>query len=283
VAVAFVVGTTLSAKSPAVVLALIDETGSEGEVTELMLASVVIGDLVTILGFAFAAAFATASIGGSVDPVASATSLGWGLGGSSAFGILLGLLLGEFVCRVERGHALFATMLCVVVAVIAPSLAIDPLITMIAAGVAVRNLSRCDAGPLLDTLGGAALPIYLVFFAVAGAEVHLDAVIAIAVPVVVLFAVRAGSFFAFGRLATAGHANPKVRSTLWVGLLPQAGLALALALLIAESLGDEIGTAAASLVFGVVAFNELLAPVLLRIVMLRNGGTGRRVSSAGDH
>jgi Kef-type K+ transport system membrane component KefB len=282
VAMACVIGTTLSAKSPAVVMALIDETGSEGEVTDLMLASVVIGDLVTIVLFAIAAAIASSMSGGAVDPIATAASLGWGLGGSAGLGLLLGLLIGVFVRRVERGHALFATMICVVVAQIAPTLRIDPLITMLAAGVALENISRADASVLLGSFESAALPTYLVFFAVAGAEVHLTEVVALIIPVVLLFGVRATGFFLFGRLGTAGHPNPTVRKTVWVALLPQAGLALALALLMTESLGP-LGASAAGLVFGLVAFNEVIAPVVLRVVMLRTGESGRRRASSVGH
>ena len=281
-AMASVIGATLSAKSPAVVLALVNETGSEGEVTDLMLASVVIGDLLTIILFAVAAAIAGSVAGGEVDPFATAMSLGWGLGGSSGLGLLLGLLIGVFVQRVERGHALFATMICVVVAQIAPVLRIDPLITTLAAGVALQNVSRADASVLIDRFDTAALPTYLVFFAVAGAEVHLDEVVGLIVPVVVLFAARAAGFFVFGRVGTAGHPNPVARRSVWVSLLPQAGLALALALLMTESLGP-LGVSAAGLVFGLVAFNEVFAPIVLRLVMLRTGEAGRRHSSGGDH
>jgi NhaP-type Na+/H+ or K+/H+ antiporter len=282
-AMSCVIGATLSAKSPAVVLALINETGSEGEVTDLMLATVVIGDLLTIVLFAVAAALAGSTAGGQIDPLATAASLGWGLGGSAGLGVLLGLLIGVFIRRIERGHALFATMICVVVAQIAPTVRIDPLITMIAAGVALENISRADASVLLGSFDSAALPTYLVFFAVAGAEVHLDEVVALIIPVLLLFLVRAGGFFVFGRLGAKGHANPAVRRTVWVALLPQAGLALALALLMTESLGP-LGASAAGLVFGLVAFNEVIAPVVLRVVMLKTGEAGkRRVVDLGGH
>lgn len=282
IAMACVIGATLSAKSPAVVLALINETGSEGEVTDLMLASVVIGDLVTIILFAVAAAIAGSSAGGKVDPLLTAVSLGWGLGGSAGLGLLLGLLIGVFIRRVEGGQALFTTMICVVVAQIAPTLRIDPLITMIAAGVSLENISRANASVLLDSFDSAALPTYLVFFAVAGAEVHLDEVVHLIIPVVLLFGVRLGAFFVFGRLGTAGHPNPTVRRTVWVALLPQAGLALALALLMTDSLG-ALGASAAGLVFGLVAFNEVIAPIVLRVVMMRTGEAGRRRATTSGH
>jgi Kef-type K+ transport system membrane component KefB len=280
IAMAFVIGATLSAKSPAVMLALVDETGSEGPLTDFMLATVVVGDLVTIILFAGTAAVAGAVTGGTVDIVGTLVSLGWGIGGSAVVGALLGATIGVYLRHVASNQALFATLVCVVVAEVAPVLAIDPLITMIAAGVVLANVTRAGATTLMASFDYASLPVYLVFFAVAGAEVHLSEVITLIVPVVILATVRAAGFFVFARTATAGHRSPAVRRYAWYALLPQAGLALALAVLLTDSLG-ALGASAAGLVFGLVAFNEAIAPVILRVVMLRTGEASRRKPTGG--
>ena len=59
------------------------------------------------------------------------------------------------------------------------------------------------------------------------------------------------------------------------GLMPQAGLALALALLFTKTF-PQFGASASALVFGVVALNELVAPVLFRIALVRSGESGGR-------
>jgi Kef-type K+ transport system membrane component KefB len=280
IAMAFVIGATMSAKSPAVMLALTNETGAEGQLTDFMLATVVIGDLVTIILFAGAAAVASAVTGGNLDIVGTLVSLGWGIGGSTIVGGLLGAVIGVYLRKVEGNQALFATLICVVVAQIAPVLAIDPLITMIAAGVVLANVTRAGASTLMASFDYASLPVYLVFFAVAGAEVHLTEVVTLIVPVVLLAAVRAAGFFVFARAAVTGHRSSAVRRYSWYALLPQAGLALALAVLLTDSLG-ALGASAAGLVFGLVAFNEAVAPVILRVVMLRAGEAGRRTPTSG--
>ena len=61
------------------------------------------------------------------------------------FGIAIGMLIGVSVRRVKRGAALFALMVCVVVAEIGTRIHLDPLIVMLAAGIWLRNFSRADA------------------------------------------------------------------------------------------------------------------------------------------
>ncbi|HUS63550.1 MAG TPA: hypothetical protein VMZ28_03365, partial [Kofleriaceae bacterium] len=64
------------------------------------------------------------------------------------------------------------------------------------------------------------------------------------------------------------------------GLMPQAGLALALALLFTRTF-PQFGAAASALVFGVVALNELIAPVLFRLALVRSGEAGASTSGGG--
>ena len=59
------------------------------------------------------------------------------------------------------------------------------------------------------------------------------------------------------------------------GLLPQAGLALALSMLFAKTF-PEFGAEAAALTLGVVAINEVVAPALYRYALVRSGEAGRK-------
>src|SRR5690606_41716025 len=59
------------------------------------------------------------------------------------------------------------------------------------------------------------------------------------------------------------------------GLLPQAGLALALAALFVKTF-PGFGAEARALVLGVVALNELIAPAIYRWALVRSGEAGQR-------
>lgn len=283
VAVALALAITLSAHSPAVVMALIGETGAEGPLTRTVLASVVVGDLVVIIAFGVAMSVATAMLGGGIDLGATIGGLAWSVLGSIAVGLFIGVVLGAFLRYVSRGVGLFAVMLCLLIAEVGGALHLDTLIIALTAGLWLENGSKADARALLAGFEAASLPVYLVFFALAGVKLDLVKLAALAAPVLALVAVRALGFFSGSRLGTRGPAvDPLVRRLAWLGLLPQAGLALALAELVRRSF-PGFGDAAFALVLGVVATNELVMPVILRVAFLRSGEAGKRAPVSGGH
>jgi len=284
-AVCAVLGVALSARSPAVVMALVGETRSEGPLTSTILAAVVVGDLAVILVFSIVSSIASALVGAGADVGATILAVVWELFGSVAFGIAIGMVLGGFLRSVKSGASLFALLVCVVVAEVGSTIRLDPLIIMLAAGIWLRNFSRADARDLLHGFEAAQLPVFLVFFALAGSKLDIYGLAAAIVPVLAIAATRAIAFFAGTRAACAvTNAPPLVTRFAWIGLLPQAGLALALALVIAKNF-PSFGEQAAVILFGVVGFNELVAPVFLRLVLLRSGEAGKREAAdfASDH
>jgi Kef-type K+ transport system membrane component KefB len=122
-----------------------------------------------------------------------------------------------------------------------------------------------------------------VFFALAGAGLQLDLLAGVIVPAAIIAIVRGGLFWwGCRRAARATGASPEVEKYVWVGLLPQAGLALALALIMRRTF-PGFGDQAAALVLGVVALNQLVTPILLRIALIRSGEAGRRPGTQSDH
>jgi Kef-type K+ transport system membrane component KefB len=274
--VAGVIGVALSAQSPAVVMALLAETRADGPLSRVILGSVIVADLVVILMYAVAATVASAVIGGGIDVVHTVLSVGWELFGSIAFGFVMGLLLATFLRFSPRNGPLFATLVCVVVAEIGSRVHLDPLIVMLAAGIWLENFSRVKAGALLHQIEGARLPLFLVFFSLAGTHIDVRQLAAALLPVSILVVVRALAFrVGTGIACRVSDAEEVVRRYAWFGLVPQSGLALALALLVRQTF-PSFGDAAAALTFGVVGANELIAPVLLRRMLVRSGESGKK-------
>lgn len=277
IAVCVLLGVALAAKSPAVAMALISETRSEGPLTSTILATVVVADLGVIVCFSIASALTGAVIGGGIDVATTVFNVCWALFGSVAFGIAIGMLIGVFLKVIKSGGAsLFAVLICVVVAEVGTRVRLDPLIVMLAAGIYLRNFSGADTAQLLGNFAAAQLPVFLVFFALAGAKLHIFELWAAIIPVVLIAATRAASFYLGAKVATAATGAPEVvKRYAWYGLVPQAGLALALALVLAKSF-PSFGAEASVILFGVVGFNELIAPVVLRVVLLRSGEAGKK-------
>lgn len=285
-AVCMVIGVALSAQSPAVMMAMLAETRAEGPLSSLMLASVVVADLVVIIVFSIATAVTGAVIGGGVDFSTTALNVVWELFGSMVFGVAIGMLIGQFLISVKKGASLFALLICVVVAEIGTRVHLDPLIVLLAAGIWLRNFSRADASDLLHGFESAQLPVFLVFFALAGSKLDIYALASSIVVVMVIALTRASSFYVGARFACKlTGASDVVTRYAWFGLVPQAGLALALALVLQKTF-PSFGNEAAVILFGVVGFNEAVSPVILRAMLMRSGEAGKKQGidfAAGGH
>lgn len=280
IAVCAVVAVALSAQSPSVVMALLAETRAEGPLSRLVLATVVVADLVVIVVYSIAAAITGALLGGEVDVSGTALEIAWELFGSMGFGIVIGMLIGAFLRVVRGGSAsLFALLVCVTVAEIGSRVHLDPLVVMLAAGIWLRNFSKSDANALLHGFESAELPVFLVFFSLAGSKLDIMQLWSTLIPVLLIAAARATVFYVGCRFACARtHADPTVTRFGWTGLVPQAGLSLALIVVIQKNF-PSFGQPAAVLLLSVVGVNQLIAPVLLRMSLVRSGEAGKRAAT----
>jgi len=275
-AVCLAIGVSLSAQSPAVVMAMLSETRADGPLSRMILASVVIADITVITVFSIVLAITGAVIGGKIDVVGTALGVAWELLGSLVFGLMIGALIGQYLVSVKRGAAMFVVMICVIVAEIGARMHLDPLIVMLATGIWLKNWSRADASEITRNFQSAQLPVFLVFFALAGSKLDIQTLVGAIVPVAVIAAVRAASFFLGTRIACRiSGAEPVVTSYAWFGLVPDAGLALGLAPGLQNTL-TSFGDGAAVILFGVVGFNECVAPIVLRVMLLRSGEAGKK-------
>jgi Kef-type K+ transport system membrane component KefB len=271
---AVVLGVTIAAQSPAVVVALRKETEADGPLSRTVLGVVVLSDLLVILMFALALAFARPLIGGATAESMSAWLVAWEILGSLAVGLVIGVLIAMFMRSVSSSGSLFVLLVGFLVAEVGQRIHLDPLLIALAAGMLVRN--RTQFGERLHAdIESASLPVYIGFFAVAGATIHLDALASVALPALIFVSVRTAGFLTGARIAGRIAGSPEVvRKYSGFGLLPQAGLALALALLFSRSF-PQLGDEASALVFGIVALNELIAPVAYKWALVRSGEAGK--------
>ena len=280
IAIAVVVGIVVVAQSPAVVVAIRAETGADGPVARTSLGVVVLADLLVIVLFAIASAAADAVLSGTSDFERTGRDMTWELFGSLGIGISIGAILSGWLRFVgERGLDLFVLLVCFVAAEVGRRVRLDPLLLMLAAGMFVENVS--GRGALLRrAFEDASLPVYIVFFTVAGASVHLGELPSVAVPAAALITVRAlGLYFGTSLAARIAGADPKVRRYGGFGLLPQAGLAIALSQLFTRTF-PSLGASTAALTLSIVAINEIVAPALFRIALVRSGEASLATTSS---
>ncbi len=276
---ALVLGVVMVAQSPAVVVALRDEMEADGPVASTVLGVVVIADLVVILLFALTSSLAKAVLGGGLDMLETARALAWELLGSLVAGAVIGYLLALYLRKVQEGAALFVLLVAFVIAEVGQRLHFDPLLVALAAGMFVRNVTA-TGDELHRHIEAPAMPVYILFFAAAGANLHVDVLLVVGGPAVLFVVVRGVGLLTGAALgARLAEAPPLVRRYAGLGLLPQAGLALALSMLFAKTF-PEFGAEAAALTLGVVAINELVAPALYRYALVKSGEAGRKKRGA---
>jgi Kef-type K+ transport system membrane component KefB len=172
---------------------------------------------------------------------------------------------------VRREMVLFAVVVVFAVAAAAQALDFELLLCLLVAGFLVENVAPVRAEPLVRALHQAAVPVFVIFFAMAGAELHIEEFLTVWPAVLVVAAARIAAIFGSSRAGTElAKAEPVVRRYGWTGLVSQAGVALGLATIVAERL-PVVGLAMQALTVGVIAFNESLGPILFRYGLARAG------------
>jgi len=115
------------------------------------------------------------------------------------------------------------------------------------------------------------MPVFVVFFTAAGLHVDLLALAGSWLVVLVLLVLRDVSIVAAVRFGTrSASVEPAVRRSLWIGMVSQAGVTLALAQIVREHYPGWGGTLA-TLIVAMVTVHELWVPVALSWALKREG------------
>ncbi|MBX6330376.1 MAG: cation:proton antiporter [Gemmatimonadaceae bacterium] len=259
--------------SPAVTMALLTETRAQGPVARTTLGIVLVADVVVVLVFSGMLSVTRASIPTAAGaPVASAAVITWEILGSLVVGALLGGAVALYMRFVQRELLLFAIVIAFFGAEIARITHVETLLTLVTAGFVTENVSSGDEGrALLHAMERSAVPVFVVFFALAGAAINLS-VLAVLWPLALaVVAVRAGALFAGSSLGARWAGAPRaVQRHAWLGLIAQAGVANGLAGILAAAV-PEYGVPMQTLILSVIAINAVAGQILFRIALARSG------------
>ena len=270
IAVALVGANVLAAYSPAVVVGIISETKSSGPLSETALSIVVLADLVIVITYTLSSTF-----GHSVFPAAGGSG---GLGllvphifGSIVAGAIAGGVLAIYVSRVGSRSGVFTFAVLFIAAEAGAALHLNPLLVGLAAGLLLENVTPIGGEQLTHAVEGVALPVFAIFFAVVGAEVQMRAFLHTAPYAIGAAVLRGLGIYLGARIAGRLVGLDRVfTGRVTLGLLPQAGVAIALvALLLADfkPWGPIVGT----IVLGTIIVNQLVGPVLFRNAIVASG------------
>jgi Kef-type K+ transport system membrane component KefB len=276
VALAALLATLVVSFSPTVTIAVIADSRARGPLSELVLAIVVLADLALIVLFTFAMQATRWSLGeAGPGDVSLLARLAWEIAGSFAFGAIAGSLFAFYLRHVGREVTLMLLTLCVVLSQVGVAFHFEPLLAALAAGLVVENVAPPSGDALKDAVERGALPVLVVFFAAAGASLHLDALGSIGLIALGVSAARLGLIRLGGYLSTrVSGIDPAIGGAAWMGLVSQAGVTLGLTIIVASEF-TEWGARVQTLMVALIALHELIGPVLFRMALARAGEIGK--------
>jgi Kef-type K+ transport system membrane component KefB len=282
-ALAILLGAIAVARSPSSAIAIIGECRAEGPFTDMVLGVTILIDVIIIILFSMALSISRillSDAAGADFGVLGALSVEMLV--SLGLGAILGLGISFYIRR--AGHDLALLLLTFGVAVTKISLwlghlmetrfdlalQLEPLLICISAGFTVRRFSLAGQA-FLESLERSALPIYVLFFTLAGASLNFEALGRCWMFAVCLVMVRAMGLFGASWAGKMIPGNADVRnSSAWMAYLTQAGVSIGLAQ-IAMREAPEIGVYLTTIVLAVIAVNQVVGPIVFKVALNRVG------------
>lgn len=276
VATALVLGCAAVATDPAAVQGVIAEYHAEGPVSRTVMGVVAVDDLWGILLFSLVLALLVGGDGGGIRVGLLEAS------GGIALGTALGLAMAGTTGWLARGKPTAAEGIgfVLIASGLADALELPYLLTAVTMGAVVTNVARHHEIAFRQ-IEGIEWPFLVVFFVLSGATIDAGALSGALPALAAYIGFRLLSRVVAGQLgARVGRMETRAR---WVGfaLLPQAGVALGLVLVVAQRLPEVGRPAQAVVVLGTVVF-EVFGPILTRAVLRHAGEIDPPVAGGAD-
>ena len=282
---AFVLAVIAAETGVLTVTATVREERAQGSFTETLLASVGLTNVIVAVLFGITFPFVLGA-SPNAGPVAMALSFAQIVIGSTVIGLAGGWILTRFGAAIETSGELLLFLLIVLTGVAAADLLVggSVVVSTLLAGIFVANRAPWLSDRFFAAVRTLEAPIYLIFFVVAGAGIHLDELWTVGlmggVYVVSRAAAKIGGAALGGRVARPALDRGE-GTRLGVGMLPHAGMAIALVAFVVEQaplLADDVS----GVVLGSIVVFELAGPVLLRRTLRGAGDAGRKVASTDE-
>ena len=279
---AIVLAAVASATAPAATLMVVRQYKAKGPLTSILLPIVALDDAVGLVLFAVSFGIAKALGAGSV----SLTSVILEPILEVILSLLLGLVMGLLFSFFERFFHSRSKRLAMSVTFVFLTVALSmlkfevggihigfsSLLVCMMLGTVFCNI--CDfSEELMDRVDRWTAPLFILFFVISGAELELSVFTEIAIVVIgIVYIISRSLGKYFGALISAKSVkcDNNIVKYLGITLLPQAGVALGMAIKAEAELGAEGAIVANITLFAVLVY-ELVGPMLTKMSLLKAG------------
>jgi Kef-type K+ transport system membrane component KefB len=263
------------ATAPAATYDIVHESGATGEFVDTLLSVVAVDDIWGLLIFVLMLTVAGIISGEAVAGAGIVASL-VDLGGSILLGVALGAPMAYLTGRIRRGEPMLAEALGFVLlgAGIAEWFGLLPILTAIVMGIMVASLASHHERPF-HAIEGIEWPFMVLFFVLAGASLEVDALLLAGSATILYVLARFGGIYVGTRLGSRyARAHHAIATWLGLALLPQAGVAIGMALLAVQRF-PETASVVLPVVVASTVILETIGPVFTRLA-LRSASADRK-------
>jgi Kef-type K+ transport system membrane component KefB len=277
---AITLGAIAAATAPAATLMVVRQYKADGPLTKLLLLVVAIDDAVGLLLFALSFGIANALSSGAIDLISVLAEpmlevvLSLVLGG--VMGVLLNLVEKFFHSRSKRMAVSVAFVLLTVglsslkFQIGSVHIGFSLLLVCMMTGTVFCNICSTSE-ELMDRVDRWTVPFNILFFVLSGAELDLQILTnpaTLIVGVVYILARSAGKLLGSAGSCALTKCSKTVRDNLGITLLPQAGVALGMAMTAAALPGGHV---VRNVVLCAVLVYELVGPAMTKRALMKAG------------
>ncbi len=292
---AIVLASVATATAPAATLMVVKQYKAKGPVTDVLLPVVALDDAVGLVIFAISFGVAKSISTGTVDVLSVVLEPLLEVVVSLGLGFIMGLLFTicekYFHSRSKR-MAVSVTFVMLTVAISSMKfdiggihIAFSSLLACMMLGTVFCNM--CEVSEeLMDRADRWTTPVLILFFVISGAELELSVFAdwaVVVIGIVYIISRSIGKCFGANISAKMTHSDPNIIKYLGITLLPQAGVALGMAIKAIE-LGPD-GAIVRNITLFAVLIYEIVGPFLTKIALTKAGDIqeeGRR-SAREEH
>ncbi|MDO9536113.1 MAG: cation:proton antiporter [Bacillota bacterium] len=271
--ISLLLGAMATATAPASPVAVIREYKAKGPFTSTLLGVVALDDALCIILFGIVAAFVGILLkGGSLGLFAITEPL-LEVFGSVGLGALTGVILIIVLRFINARNQTVVVLLgfALLNSGLAYIIHLSPLLINMVTGFVIANFyAKPDVFQYFEDIE---MPIYVVFFTLAGASLHIDVLAANWLPAAVYILARGmgkvGGVFLGARLA---NAEQKVQKYLGFAMFSKAGVTIGLLLLV-QGRFPEIAIMITAIELAAVTVCEIVGPMGTRYALISSGET----------
>ena len=261
--------------APMATVDVVHEARAEGAFSRTLLGIVALDDAWGLIVFSLMLAAAQV-LSGYGDGGEAIIAGAWELGGAVFVGIALGVPMAYLTGRIQPGEPTLAEALGMVLLCggIAIWLEVSFLLAAMVLGLVVANLARHHNRPF-HAIEGIEWPFMILFFLLAGASLHVQSLAEVGLIGAIYIVCRiVGRFLGAWVGGTLSHAAPTLRRWMGMALLPQAGVALGMAL-VATQRFPQFSETIFPVVIGATVLFEVIGPILTRRALVHVGDVRR--------